>query len=66
MATRTSTTVKIVFLTWFCKYYEQHNTETALIKAEAAKIRKVKEAKKRKALNTISIELAKRSVDKDI
>jgi endonuclease-3 len=53
-------------LTWFCKYYEQHNTETALIKAEAAKIRKAKDAKRRKVLNTISIELAKRSVDKDI
>ncbi|GGH13163.1 endonuclease III [Mucilaginibacter phyllosphaerae] len=53
-------------LTWFCKYYAQHNTETALLKAEAAKIRKVKEAKKRKSLNAISKELAKRSVDKDI
>jgi endonuclease-3 len=53
-------------LTWFCKYYEQHNTETALIKAEAAKIRKAKEDKKRKALNIISKELARRSVDKDI
>ncbi|NOW98242.1 endonuclease III [Mucilaginibacter sp. SG564] len=53
-------------LTWFCKYYEQHNTETALLKAEAAKIRKAKEAKKKKALNTISKELKKRSVDKDI
>jgi endonuclease-3 len=53
-------------LTCFCKYYEQHNTETALTKAEAAKIRKAKDAKRRKVLNTISIELAKRSVDKDI
>ncbi|MGN8071395.1 endonuclease III [Mucilaginibacter sp. 22184] len=53
-------------LTWFCKYYEQHNTETALLKAEAAKIRKAKEAKKKKALNIITKELKKRSVDKDI
>ncbi|WP_454801595.1 endonuclease III [Mucilaginibacter phyllosphaerae] len=53
-------------LTWFCKYYAQHNTETALLKAEALKIRKAKEAKKKKTLNTISKELAKRSVDKDI
>jgi endonuclease-3 len=53
-------------LTWFCKYYEQHNTETALLKAEAAKIKKAKEAKKKKTLNTITKELKKRSVDKDI
>ncbi|MBB6111292.1 endonuclease III [Mucilaginibacter lappiensis] len=53
-------------LTWFCKYYEHNNTETALLKAEAAKIKKAKEAKKKKALNTISKELKKRSVDKDI
>ncbi|TSD62161.1 endonuclease III [Inquilinus sp. KBS0705] len=50
-------------LTWFCKYYQQHNTETALLKAEAAKIKKAKEAKKKKTLNKISKELAKRSVD---
>jgi endonuclease-3 len=53
-------------LTWFCKYYAQHNTETALLKAEALKIRKVKDAKKKKTLNAISKELAKRSVDKDL
>jgi endonuclease-3 len=53
-------------LSWFCKYYQQINTETALQKAEALKIRKAKDAKKKKALNTISKELAKRSVDKDI
>jgi len=51
-------------LTWFCKYFEQHNTETALLKAEAEKIRRAKDAKKKKILNTISKELAKRSVDK--
>jgi endonuclease-3 len=53
-------------LTWFCKYYGQHNTETALLKAETLKIKKAKEAKKKKTLNTISKELTKRSVDKDI
>jgi endonuclease-3 len=51
-------------LTWFCRYYERNNTETALLKAEAAKIKKAKEAKKKKALNTISKELKKRSVEK--
>jgi endonuclease-3 len=50
-------------LTWFCKYYAQHHTETALLKAEAAKLKKAKEAKKKKTLNAISKELAKRSVD---
>lgn len=53
-------------LTWFCKYFQTHNTERALLRAEAAKLRKAKLAKKRKALNVISKELAKRSVDKDI
>jgi endonuclease-3 len=53
-------------LSWFCKYYQQINTETALQKAEALKIRKAKDAKKKKALNVISKQLAKRSVDKDI
>ncbi|RYU87281.1 endonuclease III [Mucilaginibacter terrigena] len=53
-------------LTWFCKYYEHQNTETALLRAEAARIRKAKDAKKKKTLNTISRELAKRGVDKDI
>ena len=53
-------------LTWFCKYYQQINTETALQKAEALKIKKAKDAKKKKALNIIGKELAKRSVDKDI
>jgi endonuclease-3 len=53
-------------LTWFCKYYEQHNTETALLKAEALKIKKAKDAKRKKTLNTIGKELAKHSVEKDI
>jgi len=51
-------------LTWFCKYYEQHNTETALLKAEALKIKKIKDVKKKKAANAIHKELTKRSVDK--
>ena len=51
-------------LTWFCKYYEQANTETALLKAEALKVKKAKDAKKKKASNAIHKELAKRSVDK--
>jgi endonuclease-3 len=50
-------------LTWFCRYYERNNTETALLKAEAAKVKKAKEAKKKTALNKISKELKKRSVD---
>jgi endonuclease-3 len=53
-------------LTWFCKYYAQHNTETALLKAEALKLKKAKDAKKKKTLNAISKQLKKRSVDKDI
>ena len=53
-------------LTWFCKYYATLNTETALLKAEALKLRKVKDAKKKKAMRVIGKELAKRSVDKDI
>src|SRR5471030_2078278 len=51
-------------LSWFCKYYEQHHTETALLKAEALKVKKVKDAKKKKADNTIHKELTKRSLDK--
>ncbi len=48
-------------LTWFCKYYEQHNTETALLKAEALKVKKVKDAKKKKTANTMHKELKKMS-----
>ncbi|MBL4675807.1 MAG: endonuclease III [Mucilaginibacter sp.] len=50
-------------LTWFCKYYEQHNTEKALLKAEAARIKKAEAAKKKRTLNNISKELKRRSVD---
>ncbi len=53
-------------LTWFCRYYERSHTEAALIKAEGLKLKKAKEAKRKKTLNTISKELAKRSVDKNI
>jgi len=50
-------------LTWFCRYYERNNTEAALQRLEAAKLKKAKEAKKKKALNIIGKELKKRSVD---
>ena len=48
-------------LTWFCKYYSRTHTETALLKAEALKAKKVKDAKKKKSLDKISKELRKRS-----
>lgn len=50
-------------ISWFCRYYERNHTETALLKAEALKVKKVKEQKKRNTLNKISRELKKRSVD---
>jgi len=53
-------------ISWFCRYYERNNTETALLKAEALKAKKVKDAKKKKSLDKISKELKKRSVEKDI
>jgi endonuclease-3 len=52
-------------LTWFCRYYERTHTEKALLKAEALRIKKAKDAKLKKSLNTISRELKKRSVDKN-
>jgi endonuclease-3 len=51
-------------LTWFCRYYERNHTETALLKAEALKAQKAKAAKKKKTLDAISKQLAKRSVYK--
>jgi len=51
-------------LTWFCKYYARTHSESYLLKAEALKAKKVREQKKKKALDTISRELAKRSIDK--
>jgi endonuclease III len=53
-------------ISWFCKYYERTHTEAALLKAEALKLKKAGQQKKKNALNKISRELAKRSVDKDI
>lgn len=53
-------------ISWFCRYYERTHTEAALLKAEALKIKKAQAAKKKKQLNTISKELRKRGVDKDI
>ncbi|ASU32449.1 endonuclease III [Mucilaginibacter xinganensis] len=50
-------------ISWFCRYYERTHTESALLKAEALKLKKVKEQKKKAALNKISKELQKRSVD---
>lgn len=47
-------------LTWFCKYYVRTHTETYLLKAEAAKEKKVKAGKKKKVLDKISRELKKR------
>ncbi|MDP9081603.1 MAG: endonuclease III [Bacteroidota bacterium] len=49
-------------ISWFCRYYERTHTETALLKAEALKVKKAKEQKKRNALNKITKELRKRSV----
>jgi endonuclease-3 len=49
-------------ISWFCKYYEQSHTESALLKAEALKLKKAKDQKKKNALNKISKELRKRSV----
>ncbi len=48
-------------ISWFCKYYERTHTETALQKAEALKLKKAKDQKKKAALNKISKELKKRS-----
>jgi len=48
-------------LTWFCKYYANTHTETYLLKAEALKVKKAKDDKKKKSLDKISKELRKRS-----
>ena len=50
-------------ISWFCRYYERTNTETALLKAEALKLKKAKDLKKKKVLDKISKELVKRSID---
>jgi endonuclease-3 len=49
-------------LTWFCKYYSRTHTESYLQKAEAAKVKKVKEQKKKKSLDAIGKGLKKLSV----
>src|SRR6201985_3009948 len=46
-------------ISWFCKYYERTHTETYLLKAEALKVKKAKEQKKKSALNKIGKELKK-------
>ena len=51
-------------ISWFCRYYERTHTEAALLKAEALKIKKAEQARKKKALDKISKELKKRSVAK--
>ena len=53
-------------ISWFCRYYERANTETALLKAEALKVKKIKAAKKKKAGSAIHKALKRRSVDKNI
>jgi len=49
-------------ISWFCRYYAKTHTETALLKAEALKVKKAKDQKKRATLNKISKELKKRSI----
>jgi len=49
-------------LTWFCKYYETTHTEAFLLKAEAAKLKKEAQDKKKRKLDVISKELKKRAV----
>jgi len=49
-------------ISWFCRYYAKTHTEAALLKAEALKLKKAKDQKKRATLNKISKELKKRSV----
>ena len=50
-------------LTWFCRYYERNNTEAALLRAEALKLKQTKDKKRKATLNKIANELKKRSVD---
>jgi endonuclease-3 len=49
-------------LTFFCKYYHLTHTEAFLLKAEAAKLKKVEQDKKKRKLDAISKELKKRAV----
>jgi len=50
-------------ISWFCKYYEQTHTENYLQKAEALKVKKAGQLKKKKSLDRIGKELGKRTVD---
>jgi endonuclease III len=49
-------------ISWFCRYYEQTHTETALKNAEALKIKRARQLKKKKALDKVSKEFKKRSI----
>lgn len=53
-------------LSWFCKYYERTHTEAFLLKQEVLLQKKIIADKKRRRLDSISKELKKRSVEKDI
>ena len=46
-------------LSWFCKYYEQSQTETSLRKEESIKRKKVSELKKKKLANKAASALKK-------
>ncbi|MDB5012985.1 MAG: nth, partial [Daejeonella sp.] len=51
-------------LTWFCKYYQHSQTETALRKVEKAKLQKAKDDKKKKIAIKIGKSLKKYEIDK--
>lgn len=50
-------------ISFFCRYYERANTETALLKAEALKIKKAKGNKAKKALAAPGKTISKKVVD---
>ena len=50
-------------LTWFCKYYQQSQTETALRRVEKAKLQKAKDDKKKKNAIKIGRSLMKYKID---
>ncbi|MFM6976460.1 MAG: endonuclease III [Sphingobacteriaceae bacterium] len=49
-------------ISWFCKYYEQQHTETALLKAEKAALKKKKEMAKKKKMSKSGLILKKMSI----
>jgi endonuclease-3 len=49
-------------LSWFCKYYQQKHTESALLKAEKAKLRKLEALKKKKTAKKNGRILKKKSI----